>query len=195
LSELIKKIMRGGRDDDDDDDSSIVLTNHERKILKKADDLELIPDDGRISPEMLAYSSELIEKTPKAPLAPPAPPAPPVPEISKTVQGAPADFEIPESIKENRTGLFDQISKGAKSLKKTITKEKVNEYGGTVLDTKASSSEIILDKTTSVASSSKVTLDNTKVSQPKTLLKSMSDRLDQINKATIGNDDTIDNND
>jgi len=43
----------------------------------------------------------------------------------------------------------------------------------------------VLDETTSVASSSKVTLDNTKVFPSKTIIKSMSDKLDQINKAFI----------
>jgi hypothetical protein len=175
LSELIKKILRGGGDDNDDDgtDSSIILTDNDRERLKKTA-AEIYHSSGNISSDMLVYSSDLVNKTPQAP---PAPPAPPAPEIPTTSVGA------PENLKEDRAGLFDQITK-SKVLKKVIPNErKTNITVGK-----------ILDENTSVASSSKETLDNINISRPLTLIESMSNKLDQINKAVTGSDDEeIDN--
>jgi len=175
LSELIKKILRGGGDDNDDDgtDSSIILTDNDRERLRKTAS-EIYHGSENISSDMLVYSSDLVNKTPQAP---PAPPAPPVPEIPTTSVGA------PENLKEDRAGLFDQITK-SKVLKKVIPNErKTNTVVGK-----------ILDENTSVASSSKETLDNINISRPPTLIESMSNKLDQINKAVSGSDDEpIDN--
>jgi hypothetical protein len=111
--------LRGGRDDDN--------------LPPTPEDVQLDPDNGAVSPDMLVYSSELIEKkiTEALPASHPArfdiPPAPPAP----TTQGP-------------LNPLLDSIKLG-KNLKPTETVIKSTLKTGKVLDNdnmQASTSEI-----------------------------------------------------
>jgi hypothetical protein len=93
IGNLIRRILRGGGDDDDDDNNGTPPV------------VFMVPEDGRVSPDMLVYSSQQVDETPKAsssklPSVPPAPPAPPIPEIPTTNQG------MPEELKRNNQFLY-----------------------------------------------------------------------------------------
>jgi hypothetical protein len=82
-------------------------------------------EDGRVSPDLMVYSSDMVDQTPKASSSklPPAPPAPPAPPIPTTEHG------MPEEVKRNKpTSLLDELKgKGkGKALKhiETIVKDK-----------------------------------------------------------------------
>ena len=151
VSELIKRVLRGGRDDNNNSPPS--------------PNIELDPDSRAISPDMMIYASDMVNKKNDHTIAPtPAPPTPPIPP---TVDG------IPE--KATPAGLFDQIKLG-KKLKHTETIEKNKSLKGRVFE------DINVE-----ASSSKV--ENEKPS----LTNALSAKFDQIKKAVSGDDDDIDN--
>jgi hypothetical protein len=129
LSEIIKKVLKGGKDDDDDDIDGINTP------------IDLNPDVRNISPDMLVYSSDLV---PNAPSAPPAPPAPPIP---RTEQGVPTE--------QGRPSFLGDIEKGRKlKATKTIVKnafkdalgKPTDEVTETESNTIATSSKTTLDQ-------------------------------------------------
>jgi hypothetical protein len=113
LSEVIKKVLRGGGNDDDDGN-----------VTPTFGKIELDPDVRSISPDMLVYSTDKVVRHNVAPTLEPsdppnAPPAPPAP---------------PALTKESKPdSLLDAIKKG-KSLKKVVTEVKDNELKGAILD-------------------------------------------------------------
>jgi hypothetical protein len=113
IGNLIRRILRGGDDDDDNGGNGnppVVFMRPE--------------EDGRASPGLLVYSSDMVDATPKASSSqlPPAPPAPPAPTIPTTEQG------MPDEVKRNKpASLLEELRKGkGKALKatKTIIKDK-----------------------------------------------------------------------
>jgi hypothetical protein len=124
MSNILRRVLRGGRDDDDDN------------LPPTPSDIGLDHDSRAVSPDMLVYSSDVAEKKiiealphshPARLDVPPAPPAPPAP----TEQGIP-------------NKLLEQIRKG-KGLKPTETIIKDGLKSGKVIgedNTQASTSNI-----------------------------------------------------
>ena len=153
MRDLIKRILRGGRDDNNNSPPT--------------PDIELDPDSRAISPDMMVYASDMVNRK-VAPTPPTAPPAPPIPEAPVLDAPAPTSQGAPSA-------LFDQIKLG-KKLKHTETIEKNKSLKGRVFE------DINVE-----ASSSKV--ENEKPS----LTNALSAKFDQIKKAVSGDDDDIDN--
>jgi hypothetical protein len=127
-----------------------------------------------MSPEMGQSSMDQLFPVQTNPPAPPAPPAPPT-----TQQGPPVEqVKISDEVRESRSSIFDSITKG-KSLKKVETVEKTGSRTGKVLEENTG-------ETTPIASSSKITLDNTK---PTSLIDSLSNKLKKVRKAVNVDDD------
>jgi hypothetical protein len=116
LSDLIKKILRGGRDDDDDDlsgNGSIILNNNvpenEAQLVKGKSIRSVSPGIMDYAIDQAKLESDKVDLTPKASSShlPPAPPAPSVENPPITNQGRP-------------DGLLNQVKSGLK-LKKVST--------------------------------------------------------------------------
>lgn len=161
VSNMIRRILRGG---DDDDNLPPTPTESSRN-----QNIELVPDNRSPSPEMLVYSSDMVEKQvidklpPGHPAkfdntVPPAPPAPPIFEapIPSTEKGAP-------------TGLMDAIK--SKILKPTETIVKDSTPQGRILE----------EDNNATASSSKVKID-TPTTKKSGILEALSNKFDKINQ-------------
>lgn len=173
LSKLIKRILRGGRDDDDDNNNT-----------PRVGSVELHPDVRSISPDMLVYSSHKVAPTgptsapPAPPIPPTAPPYQPVPQVESILEVNPT-IEVPPIPKTNQGpigDIFDLIKSG-KKLRKTETIDKTIPKGGRVVE-----------GDTAVASSSKVTIDNTEnISLTDQLLK----KFDKLRPMITGDDSEL----
>ena len=106
IGNLIRRILRGGDDDDDNGGNGnppVVFMQPE--------------EDGRASPGLLVYSSDMVDATPKAsssqlPSAPPAPPAPPIPTT---------EHGMPDEVKRNKpTSLLDELRAKGKGKGKAL---------------------------------------------------------------------------
>jgi hypothetical protein len=132
IGNTITRILRGGRDDD-------------ANLPRTPADIELDPNNRAVSPDMLTYSSDQVEKKIVAtfpaghparwdlPVAPPAPPAPPAP-TAPTAQDEHSLHNV----------LLDRIKEGTK-LKPTKTVIKDALKTGRVIEqdnTQASTSNI-----------------------------------------------------
>jgi hypothetical protein len=108
ISNLIERILRGGRDDDDGNNNNIQNdNNNDNNNDIQLENKKEKERSGSVSPAMLVYASDQIDTTPKASSSKtlynidPTPPAPPAPPIPSTEQGAPSS-------------LLDSIRKGKK---------------------------------------------------------------------------------
>jgi hypothetical protein len=190
IGNLIRRILRGGDDEDDGGGAMgpIFLAPKE--------------EDGRMSPDMLVYSSEQVDQTPKAsssklPPAPPAPPAPEIPEIPTTGTG------MPEELRKNKPeSLMSAINKGkGKYLKhvETVIKDKTAKGVEVTKHDKnlASSLSEQLDKMRGVVSDSADEIvdeswDNSEIVQSKDDIKSeIIESKDSIESEIVQSKDSI----
>lgn len=152
LSDIIKRVLRGGRDDDDNNDNN---NDDNNDITPTFNTIELDPEVRNISPEMLVYSSDPLDDIPQAPPAPPYnPPAHPIPS---TEQGPPA---------EDRSSMLELIKKGRK-LKPAVTVVKDGLVKG-----------VIKGETNVEAGSSKITFETK--SKPSSLADALARQFEKI---------------